>query len=59
MKLDTTELYILKNSVENQTIKASDALAVGALIEKLGKEFERQVKLEEKQSATKGPAVAK
>ena len=59
MKLDITEVYLVKQSVENQTIKATDAKTVLSLIEKLDKEFVRLQKLEEKKEATSAVAVAK
>lgn len=59
MKLDITEVYLVKQSVENQTIKATDAKAVMGLIEKLDKEFVRLQKLEEKKEAAPAVAVAK
>lgn len=48
MKLDITEVYLVKQSVENQQIKASDARTVSALLDKLDKEFVRLQKIEEK-----------
>jgi len=48
MKLELSELYLVKTSVENQTIKASDSHTVSALLGKIGKEFERVQKLEQK-----------
>lgn len=59
MKLDITEVYLVKQSVENQTIKATDAKTVLSLIEKLDKEFVRLQKLEQKKEATSAVAVAK
>ena len=59
MKLDITEVYLVKQSVENQTIKATDAKTVTSLIEKLDKEFVRLQKLEEKKEAAPAVAVAK
>lgn len=59
MKLDITEVYLVKQSVENQTIKATDAKTVMGLIEKLDKEFVRLQKLEEKKEAAPAVAVAK
>lgn len=59
MKLDITEVALCKKSVENQTIKASDAKVVGDLVSKLEKEFDRLLKLEEKKEAANGVRVAK
>ena len=59
MKLEIAEVYLVKQSVENQTIKASDAPTVSKLLEKLDKEFVRLQKLEEKKEAATAVAVAK
>jgi hypothetical protein len=47
MKLEISEVYFIKESMKNITIKALDAPAVAKLMEKLDKEFERLQKLEE------------
>lgn len=48
MKLDINEVFFLKQSVEQVTIKASDAPVVAKTIEKLDRELQRLQKLEEK-----------
>jgi hypothetical protein len=48
MKLELNELYLVKTSVENQTIKASDSHTISALLDKVAREFERVQKLEQK-----------
>jgi hypothetical protein len=59
MKLELNELYIVKTSVENQTIKAADAKIVSALLEKVDKEFERLQKAEQKKQPAEAMEVAK
>jgi hypothetical protein len=59
MKLELNELYIVKTSIENQTIKAADALVVSNLLAKVGKEFERLQKLEAKKQPAEAMEVAK
>ena len=59
MKLTITEVFLVKQSVENQTIKAADAKTVSTLVDKLEKEFDRLRKLEEKKEADNGVTVAK
>ena len=59
MKLDITEVYLVKQSVENQQIKASDARTISTLLDKLDKEFVRLQKIEEKKEAAPAVAVAK
>ena len=59
MKLNITEVFLVKQSVGNQTIKAADAKTVSTLMEKLEKEFDRLQKLEEKKEAADGVTVAK
>ena len=59
MKLDLQEIHILKQSIANITIKASDAPAVAIVIEKLDKEFNRLQKLEEKKQPAEAMEVAK
>jgi len=59
MKLDIQEIHILKQSIANITIKASDAPAVAIVIEKLDKEFNRLQKLEEKKQPAEAMEVAK
>jgi len=54
MKLEISEVLIVKHSVENQTIKASDARPVSILLDKLDKEFVRLQKLEEKKQPSNG-----
>lgn len=58
MKLDLTEVHLVRTSVSNQTIKATDAKVVGQLMEKLDKEFERLQKLDDKKQAATGVTVA-
>ena len=48
MKLDITEVYFIQQAVDATTIKASDAGMVYALQVKVGKEFDRLRKLEER-----------
>jgi len=48
MKLDINEVHFVQQAVNNVTIKGSDAPVVATIIDKLGKEFERLQKLEEK-----------
>lgn len=48
MKLDINEIHFVQQAVNNVTIKGSDAPVVAVLIDKLGKEFVRLQKLEEK-----------
>lgn len=59
MKLELSEIYIVKTSVENQTIKAADAMVVSNLLVKLNKEFERLQKLEAKKQPAEAMEVAK
>lgn len=59
MKLELNELYIVKTSIENQTIKAADALVVSNLLVKVSKEFERLQKLESKKQPAEAMEVAK
>jgi|TARA_B100000035_G_C20824431_1_gene475777 hypothetical protein len=59
MKLDISEIYFLKQAVEQVNIKASDAPSVSKTIEKLDKEFVRLQKLEEKREAAAGLEAAK
>lgn len=47
MKLETSEVFFLKEAMKSVNIKASDAVAVATLIGKLDKEFERLQKLQE------------
>ena len=48
MKLDITEVYFIKQAIDATSIKATDAGMVHALQTKVGKEFERLRKLEER-----------
>ena len=57
MKLELTEVYLLKGALEASTIKASDAPLVAKTIEKLNKEFTRLQKLEEKKQTSNGVAT--
>jgi hypothetical protein len=52
MKLDTTEIHFIKQSVERVSISAKDAPFVAELIVKIDKEFLRLQKLEEKKEET-------
>ncbi len=57
MKLSITEIHFVKQSVENVSIKASDAPIVSELLSKLDKEFERLQKIEDKKSAEQDQVV--
>lgn len=57
MKLSITEIHFVKQSVENVSIKASDAPIVSELLSKLDKEFERLQKIEDKKSAEQAEVV--
>jgi hypothetical protein len=57
MKLSITEIHFVKQSVENVSIKASDAPIVSELLSKLDKEFERLQKIEDKKSAEQAQVV--
>lgn len=57
MKLSITEIHFVKQSVENVSIKASDAPIVSELLSKLNKEFERLQKIEDKKSAEQAEVV--
>lgn len=57
MKLEITEVYLLKGALEAATIKAADAPVVAKTIEKLDKEFARLQKLEEKKQPSNGVAT--
>lgn len=57
MKLSITEIHFVKQSVENVSIKASDAPIVSELLLKLDKEFERLQKIEDKKSAEQAQVV--
>jgi hypothetical protein len=59
MKLELNELYIVKTSIENQTIKAADAMVVSDLLLKINKEFERLQKIEQKKQPAEAMEVAK
>ena len=48
MKLDITEVYFIKQAIDATSIKATDAGMVHALQTKVGKEFDRLRKLEER-----------
>ena len=50
MKLNLTEVYFLQQASENVTVKAKDAKVVANLMDKLGKEFEKLQKIEEKKN---------
>lgn len=58
IKLDLTEVYMLKQAVSNINIKATDAPIVAKTMEKLDKEFDRLQALEEKKQPTNGVTVA-
>lgn len=51
MKLEISEVYFIKQAVEQVNIKASDAPTVAKTIEKLDKEFLRLQKLQDKKQA--------
>ena len=46
MKLEISEVYLLKASLEAATIKAKDAPIVAKTMEKLDKEYQRLEKLQ-------------
>tara|TARA_R100001224_G_C4022216_1_gene149737 strand:+ start:178 stop:327 length:150 start_codon:yes stop_codon:yes gene_type:complete len=48
MKLDIDEVAFVKSALEGCSIKVSDAKAVGAIMDKLQKEFDRLFKLQDK-----------
>lgn len=57
MKLNITEVYVLKQALGSINIKASDAPAVADLLSKLDKEFLRLQKLEEQKPTPKDDVV--
>tara|TARA_R100001510_G_scaffold15121_1_gene12531 strand:- start:25646 stop:25825 length:180 start_codon:yes stop_codon:yes gene_type:complete len=59
MKLDITEVYFVKQSIQQVNIKASDAPLVSALMDKIDKEYNRLEKLELKKQPAETMEVAK
>jgi hypothetical protein len=57
VKLELTEVYLLKTAVESINIKATDAPVVAKMLDKLDREFNRLQKLEEKKRSSNGVAT--